>query len=269
MPMRFPSPLRAAMPTLLSIGALPALPLIAALAAALMAAPPARAANAPAKTAPAASPAPAAASPAPASAEAAPAAPAASASKSAAAPATGARPGALAPEFSLPDAAGKTHALSAYRGKWVVLEWVNYDCPFVRKHYGSGNMQKTQEAAKAKGAVWLSINSSAPGKQGHFAGTELTKRIVDSKAAMDAYLLDPDGAVGKAYKAKTTPHMFVIDPQGKIVYAGAIDDKPSADPADVPGARNYVLAALEAGQAGKPVETASTAPYGCGVKYAN
>ena len=132
-----------------------------------------------------------------------------------ASPAVGARPGALAPEFSLPDAAGKTHALSAYRGKWVVLEWVNYDCPFVRKHYGSGNMQKTQAAAKAKGAVWLSINSSAPGKQGNFAGTELTKRIVDSKAAMDAYLLDPDGAVGKAYKAKTTPHMFVIDPAGE------------------------------------------------------
>ncbi len=235
-----------------------------ALTAALLASPPAWPANAPAKTAPAGASAAA-------SAEAAPAAPGTPASKdpAGAVPATGARPGALAPEFSLPDAAGKTHALSAYRGKWVVLEWVNYDCPFVRKHYGSSNMQKTQAAAKAKGAVWLSINSSAPGKQGNFAGTELTRRIVDSKAAMDAYLLDPDGVVGKAYKAKTTPHMFVIDPQGKIVYAGAIDDKPSTDLADVPGARNYVLAALEAGMAGKPVETASTAPYGCGVKYAN
>lgn len=221
------------------------------LCAALLAAPPARGANAPAK------------SQAPAASGAVPQEPVASAQ------AVGARPGLLAPEFSLPDAAGKTRSLSEYRGKWVVLEWVNYDCPFVRKHYGSSNMQKTQAAAKAKGAVWLSINSSAPGKQGNFAGTELTKRIVDSKAAMDAYLLDPDGAVGRAYKAKTTPHMFVIDPQGKVFYAGAIDDKPSTDAEDVPGAKNYVLAALDAGLAGKPVETASTTPYGCSIKYAN
>ena len=183
-------------------------------------------------------------------------------------PATAPRPGALAPEFSLPDAAGKTHALSSYRGKWVVLEWVNYDCPFVKKHYGSGNMQKVQKTARGKGAVWLSINSSAPGKQGHFAGIELTKRIVDSKADVDGYLLDPDGAVGKAYQPTTTPHMFVIDPHGKGAYAGAIDDKPSTETADIAGARNFVLAALEAGLAGKPVETASTTAYGCGVKYA-
>lgn len=184
-------------------------------------------------------------------------------------PATAPRPGASAPEFSLPDAAGKTHALSGYRGKWVVLEWVNYDCPFVKKHYGSGNMQKVQKTARGKGVVWLSINSSAPGKQGHFAGTELTQRIVDSKADVDGYLLDPDGVVGKAYKAKTTPHMFVIDPQGMVVYAGAIDDKPSTDKADIAGAKNHVQAALEAGMAGKPVETASSTPYGCNVKYAN
>lgn len=179
------------------------------------------------------------------------------------------RPGAQAPGFSLPDAAGKTHSLASYLGKWVVLEWVNYDCPFVKKHYGSGNMQKTQKMARGKGVVWLSVNSSAPGKQGHFAGTELTRRIVDSKADVDGYLLDPDGAVGKLYKAKTTPHMFVIDPQGKVVYAGAIDDRPSTDKADIAGAKNHVQAALEAGMAGKPVAAASTAPYGCGIKYAD
>lgn len=181
---------------------------------------------------------------------------------------TAPRPGALAPGFTLTDAAGKSHDLAAYKGKWVVLEWVNYDCPFVKKHYGSGNMPKHQKLAKDKGAVWLSINSSAPGKQGHFEGAELAKRIGESKAQVDGYLLDPDGKVGRLYKAKTTPHMFVIDPDGKVAYAGAIDDKPSADQADVPGAKNYVQAALEAGLAGKPVEVASTASYGCGVKYA-
>jgi hypothetical protein len=208
-------------------------------------------APAPAKSAPAAAPAPAPAG-TPAAAVALETAP---------------RPGALAPGFTLTDAAGKSHALSSYQGKWVVLEWVNYDCPFVKKHYGGGNMPKQQKAAKDKGAVWLSINSSAPGKQGHFEGDELKKRIADSKAQVDGYLLDPDGTVGRLYKAKTTPHMFVIDPEGKVVYAGAIDDKPSTDPADIPGAKPYVLAALEAGLAGKAVETASTTPYGCGVKY--
>lgn len=184
-----------------------------------------------------------------------------------AAPAGPSRPGAAAPDFALPDAGGRIHSLSGYRGKWVVLEWVNYDCPFVKKHYGSGNMQKQQQAARDKGAIWLSINSSAPGKQGHFEGVELTKRILDAKAASDAYLLDGDGKVGKAYKAKTTPHLFVIDPEGRIIYSGAIDDKPSTDPADVAGAMNFVEAALESGMAGKPVATASTASYGCAVKY--
>ncbi|HKP97156.1 MAG TPA: thioredoxin family protein, partial [Fibrobacteria bacterium] len=184
-----------------------------------------------------------------------------------AAAATAPRPGALAPDFSLPDAAGKSHSLSEYRGKWVVLEWVNYDCPFVKKHYGSGNMQALQKASREKGAVWLSINSSAPGKQGHFEGRELAKRMADLKAQPDAYLLDPDGKVGRAYQAKTTPSMFVIDPDGKVIYAGAIDDKPSTDQEDIAGARNYVQAALDAGLAGKPVATASTTSYGCGVKY--
>ncbi len=180
---------------------------------------------------------------------------------------TAPHPGANALDFTLPDAAGKNHSLSQYRGKWVVLEWVNYDCPFVKKHYGSGNMQALQKASRKKGAVWLSINSSAPGKQGHFEGQELTKRISDNKAQPDAYLVDPDGKVGQSYKAKTTPTLFVIDPTGKVVYAGAIDDKPSADKEDIAGAKNYVQAALEAGMAGKPVEPASTTSYGCGVKY--
>jgi peroxiredoxin len=204
----------------------------------------------------------AAATPAPASAQAAPASPAAPT-----AVATAPRPGALAPDFTLPDGAGKSHSLSAYRGKWVVLEWVNYDCPFVKKHYGSGNMQALQQASRAKGAVWLSINSSAPGKQGHFEGADLAKRMGEVKAQPDAYLLDPDGKVGRAYKAKTTPSMFVIDPEGKVTYAGAIDDKPSTDQEDIAGAKNYVRAALDAGLAGKPVETAATTSYGCGVKY--
>lgn len=186
---------------------------------------------------------------------------------SSAATAVPSRSGSPAPDFTLLDAGGKSHALSGYRGKWVVLEWVNYDCPFVKKHYGSGNMQKHQQAARDKGVIWLSINSSAPGKQGHFEGVELTKRILDAKAASDAYLLDVDGKVGRAYKAKTTPHMFVIDPEGRIVYSGAIDDKPSTDLADVAGARNHVQAALESGMAGKTVETAATASYGCAVKY--
>jgi peroxiredoxin len=177
------------------------------------------------------------------------------------------RPGSPAPDFTLTDAAGKSHTLSAYKGKWVVLEWVNYDCPFVKKHYGSGNMQKLQKAARDKGAVWLSINSSAPGKQGHFEGKALAARIAKETAAMDAYLLDADGKTGRLYKAKTTPHMFVIDPEGVIAYAGAIDDKPSTDKDDIAGAVNYVQAALDAGLAGEPVETASTTPYGCGVKY--
>lgn len=178
-----------------------------------------------------------------------------------------ARPGSPAPEFSLPDASGKIRSLSEFRGKWVVLEWVNYDCPYVKRHYDLGNMQKVQKAARDKGAVWLSINSSAPGKQGYFTGEELGNRISQSKAQVDAYLLDPEGKVGRSYKAKTTPQMFVIDPAGKVVYAGAIDDRPSTDKGDLEGAKNYVQAALESGLAGKPVAVASTASYGCGVKY--
>jgi peroxiredoxin len=172
-----------------------------------------------------------------------------------------------APSFSAPDQTGATRSLDAYKGKWVVLEWVNHECPFVMKHYGSGNMQKTQAAAEAKGAVWLSVNSSAPGKQGAMDGKLATSLTSQKHATPTAVLLDPEGKVGRAYGAKTTPHMFVIDPKGTIVYAGAIDDKPSTDQADVPGATNFVLAALDEAMAGKPVSVASTQPYGCSVKY--
>src|SRR5688572_831450 len=136
----------------------------------------------------------------------------------------GATVGQPAPAFSAPDQTGAARSLDAYKGKWVVLEWVNHECPFVQKHYGSGNMQKTQKAATGKGAVWLSVNSSAPGKQGAMDGKVAAKLTADKGAAPAAVLLDPDGTIGKAYGAKTTPHMFVIDPKGAVVYAGAIDD---------------------------------------------
>jgi peroxiredoxin len=175
--------------------------------------------------------------------------------------------GQKAPAFSAPDQTGTTRSLDAYKGKWVVLEWVNHECPFVQKHYGSGNMQKTQKAATAKGAVWLSVNSSAPGKQGAMDGKVAAKLTADTGAAPTAVLLDPEGRIGHAYGAKTTPHMFVIDPKGTVVYAGAIDDKPSTDQEDVKTARNLVLAALDEAMAGKPVTAPSTQPYGCSVKY--
>lgn len=172
-----------------------------------------------------------------------------------------------APQFTLSDATGKSHALSAYQGKWVVLEWVNFDCPFVKKHYVSGNMQKLQKAATAKGVVWLSVNSSAAGKQGSFPAETVLSMMKERNAAPTAYLLDAEGAAGRAYGAKTTPHMFVIDPKGTLLYAGGIDDKPTTDVADVPGAKNYVQAALDEGLAGKPIATTSSTPYGCSVKY--
>jgi peroxiredoxin len=172
-----------------------------------------------------------------------------------------------APAFSAPDHTGAARSLDAYKGKWVVMEWVNHECPFVQKHYGSGNMQKTQKAATSKGAVWLSVNSSAPGKQGALDGKAAAKVTADKGASPSAVLLDPDGTIGKAYGAKTTPHMFVIDPKGTVVYAGAIDDKPSTDQEDVKTAKNYVLAALDEAMAGKAVTSASTQPYGCSVKY--
>ncbi len=172
-----------------------------------------------------------------------------------------------APDFSLPDVKGGKHALSSYKGKFVVLEWVNYDCPFVKKHYGSGNMPKLQKAYTGKGVTWLSINSSAPGKQGHFAAAEIESRAKGHSAAFSAYLLDTDGSVGRVYGAKTTPHMYIVDPAGKLVYAGGIDDKPSSDAADIATAKNFVSAALDEALAGKPVSVATSTPYGCSVKY--
>ncbi len=172
-----------------------------------------------------------------------------------------------APNFKLADVNGRAVSLSDFRGKTVVLEWNNPECPFVRKHYGSGNMQKTQAAAKKDGVVWLSINSSAPGKQGHMNAAQAKEVVAAQKAQPTAYLLDPDGAVGKTYDAKTTPHMYIVNKAGALVYAGGIDDKPTPNPADVNGARNHVLAAMSELKAGKPVSVPTSRPYGCSVKY--
>jgi peroxiredoxin len=175
--------------------------------------------------------------------------------------------GAPAPGFTLPNAKGGTTGLADAKGKFVVLEWINHDCPFVRKHYDSGNMQKLQRDYTAKGAVWYSVCSSAPGKQGYLTPAQWQERLVKEKAVPTAMLLDADGKVGRLYGAKTTPHLFVIDPAGKLVYRGAIDDKPSVKIEDVATARAYLVEALDAAMAGKPVPTAATQPYGCSVKY--
>ena len=172
-----------------------------------------------------------------------------------------------APDFSLKDTNGKTQKLSSYRGKYVVLEWYQPDCPFVRKHYGSGNMQKLQKEYTAKGVVWLSIDSSAPGQEGNYDAAKLNAFAARDGAARTALMIDLDGKVGHLYGAKTTPDMYVIDPSGKLIYQGAIDNKRSTDVADVNTATNYVEAALDAALSGKSVATAATAPYGCSVKY--
>ncbi|MDQ6809933.1 MAG: thioredoxin family protein [Verrucomicrobiota bacterium] len=175
--------------------------------------------------------------------------------------------GSAAPDFSITDTNGKTRSLSEFKGKHVVLEWFNPECPFVKKHYGSGNMQKLQEEATAKGVVWLTIDSSAPGLEGNLTGEAANKIIKSWKAHSTALLLDPDGKAGRAYGAKNTPHMFVINPEGKIVYEGAIDSKPTPNPADIAGATNYLRVALDESLAGKPLTTPSSRPYGCSVKY--
>jgi peroxiredoxin len=172
-----------------------------------------------------------------------------------------------APAFKLTDTNGKTFSLSDFKGKFVVLEWVNYDCPFVRKHYGSGNMQELQKTYTAKGVIWLSINSSAPGKQGNFPADKVNALLKEKSASPTAYLLDPDGQVGKLYGAKTTPHMFIINPEGTLIYNGGIDDTPSADPSDIKTAKNYVRTVLDEAMAGKPVSVSASQPYGCSVKY--
>jgi cytochrome oxidase Cu insertion factor (SCO1/SenC/PrrC family) len=176
--------------------------------------------------------------------------------------------GTAAPNFTLTDATGKAVSLADYKGKTVVLEWNNPGCPFVQKHYKSGNMQKTQAAARAQGVVWLSINSGAPGQQGYMVGPQATAFVRDQKASPSAYLLDPKGGVGHLYDAKTTPHMYVVNGSGKLVYQGAIDDKPTGDPADIAKANNLVLAALADVKAGRPVAKPESRAYGCSVKYA-
>ncbi|NET33280.1 MAG: redoxin domain-containing protein [Cyanothece sp. SIO1E1] len=173
----------------------------------------------------------------------------------------------LAPDFSGIDSNGVTHQLSDFRGKVVVLEWTNHQCPFVRKHYGSSNMQTLQAEATAQGVVWLSVISSAPGQQGHVTAAKANELTTSRGASPTAVILDPDGQIGRRYSARTTPHMYVIDQQGKLRYMGGIDNIPSADPADVTSATNYVQAALNSLQAGQAVETAVTQPYGCSVKY--
>lgn len=176
-------------------------------------------------------------------------------------------PGQAAPAFETKDANGKDQKLSAYKGKWVVLEWTNKDCPFVRKHYESKNMQTLQKTYTQKGVTWLSVLSSSKGKQGYLEAADAKANAATVGASPSALLLDPTGTIGKAYGAKTTPHMFVIDPKGVVVYAGAIDDNNSADPSVIAKSKNYVAAALDAGLAGKPIETATSQPYGCSVKY--
>ncbi len=176
-------------------------------------------------------------------------------------------PGQAAPTFEVKDAKGKTQKLADYKGKWVVLEWYNKDCPYVKKHYGSGNMQKLQKSYTDKGVTWLTVISSAPGKQGHLKPDEAVKVASANKSVANAILLDESGTVGKAYGAKTTPHMFVINPEGNVVFAGGIDDNDSASPDVIAKSKNFVAAALDSSLAGKPVETASAKPYGCSVKY--
>jgi peroxiredoxin len=176
--------------------------------------------------------------------------------------------GDTAPAFSLKDTQGKTVQLADFKGRHVVLEWTNPGCPFVVKHYGAQNMQALQKEAKAKDVVWLSINSTARGHQDYLAPAALQDRLLkDWGAAPSAVLMDESGSVGKAYAARTTPHMYLIDPAGKLVFAGGIDDKRSSNPADIPGAKNFVRAAMADALAGKPVATPSATPYGCSIKY--
>lgn len=172
-----------------------------------------------------------------------------------------------APDLALMDVNGKAVKLSDFKGKQVVLEWTNPGCPFVVKHYDSNNMQGLQNKYDAKDTVWLSVNSTTKTHQDYMSNDKLKAHIDAKKATPDAYLVDVDGVAGKAYGAKTTPHMFVISPMGLVVYAGAIDDKPTAKKEDVVGAKNYVVAALDDLKAGKPVAMANTKPYGCSVKY--
>ena len=174
-----------------------------------------------------------------------------------------------APAFSVTDTAGKPVSLADFKGRTVVLEWVNPGCPYVRKHYDSANMQATQKGAADKGVVWLAVNSTHPSHYDYRKPADLAGWMQSQKAAATHTLMDADGKVGRAYGARTTPHMYIVDARGTLVYAGGIDDKPSANPADTKTARNHVSAALADIAAGRPVAQAATRPYGCSVKYAD
>lgn len=172
-----------------------------------------------------------------------------------------------APAFQAIDANGRTRSLAEFKGKTVVLEWTNNGCPYVQKHYNSGNMQGLQRQAAKDGVVWLTVISSAPATQGYLTAAQARAWKAKEKAAPTAVLLDPRGRVGRAYEAKATPHMYVVDKAGTLVYMGGIDDRPYQDPESLKGAKNYVLAALGDLKAGRPVAQAATRAYGCSVKY--
>jgi hypothetical protein len=180
-----------------------------------------------------------------------------------------ARVGEAAPDFTATDSNGEVHKLSEYQGKYVVLEWTNRGCPYTQKHYSSGNMQRLQREWTGRGVIWLTVASSAPGKQGYVTGSEENAYLKQANAAPTAVLLDPAGTLGHLYDAKTTPDIFIIGPKGTLIYSGAIDDRPSTDVADVNGAKNYVSLALDEATSGKPVSNPTTRPYGCSVKYAD
>jgi peroxiredoxin len=177
------------------------------------------------------------------------------------------RVGAPAPQFTATDSNGKSHKLSDFKGKIVVLEWTNHQCPFVVKHYETGNMQTLQKEAVGKGVIWLSVVSSASGQQGFVNGQQANQLTRSRTASPTAVLLDPNGNLGRLYGARTTPHMFIIDSQGILRYVGAIDDKPTANKADAKTANNYVRPAINSLMSGQPVKSATTQPYGCSVKY--
>ncbi len=175
--------------------------------------------------------------------------------------------GSQAPDFHGTDSNGKTQSLDQYHGKFVVLEWHNHDCPYTIKHYRSGNMQSLQKEWTAKGVVWLTVISSAPGTQGYVDAGQENAYLKKMGAQPTAAVLDPKGAIGHLYDAKTTPDMYVIDPSGKLIYAGAIDDRPTTEISDIKVSKNYVSAVLTEAMTGQPVQTPVTRPYGCSVKY--
>ncbi len=178
-----------------------------------------------------------------------------------------ARVGQATPDFTGTDTYGRVHHLSDYRGKFVVLEWQNRGCPYTRKHYESGNMDRQLKQWTSRGVIWLTIISSAPGKQGYMTAPQANEYFRQMNASPTAILLDPAGVIGHLYDAKTTPEMYIIDPHGRLIYEGAIDNRPSPDPESVDGATNYVQLALTEALSGKPVSTPVTRPYGCSVKY--